>query len=44
LKTCIPYASDVELMGIHRQPVAVFAKNGKANQAYQALWNEIMSL
>jgi len=44
LKTCIPYASDVELMGIHRQPVAVFAKNGKASQAYQALWNEIMSL
>lgn len=44
LKTCIPYASDVELMGIHRQPVAVFAKNSKASQAYQVLWNEIMSL
>jgi len=44
LRTCIPYASNVELMGIHRQPVAVFAKNSKASQAYQALWNEIMSL
>lgn len=44
LKTCIPYASDIELMGIHRQPVAVFAKNSKAGQAYQMLWNEIMSL
>jgi len=41
LKTCIPYASDVEQMGVHRQPVTVFAKNGKAGQAYQALWNEI---
>lgn len=44
LKTCIPYASDVELMGIHRQPVVAFAKNSKAGLAYQALWNEIMSL
>lgn len=41
LKTSIPYASDVELMGVHQQPVAVFANNSKAGQAYQALWNEL---
>lgn len=41
LETCIPYASDVELMGIHRQPVPVFAGNGRASQAYRSLWQEI---
>ena len=41
LETCIPYASDVELMGVHRQPVPVFARNGRANQAYWSLWQEI---
>ena len=44
LKTCIPYASDVELMGVHRQPVSVFAKNSKASLAYQKLWQEIRNL
>ncbi|MCP5246196.1 MAG: AAA family ATPase [Burkholderiales bacterium] len=41
LKTWIPYASDVEQMGVYRQPVAVFAGNSRAGKAYQALWNEI---
>jgi len=41
LKTFIPYASDVEQMGVYRQPVLVFAKNSRAAKAYQALWEEI---
>jgi cellulose biosynthesis protein BcsQ len=44
LKTCIPYASDVEQMGVHRQPVPLFANNGRAGKAYQALWDEISTL
>ena len=44
LKTWVPYASDVEQMGIYRQPVAVFAGNRRAGKAYQALWNEIKTL
>jgi cellulose biosynthesis protein BcsQ len=44
LKTSIPYASDVEQMGIHRQPVPLFANNGRAGKAYQALWDEISNL
>lgn len=44
LKTCIPYASDIEQMGVHRQPVHLFAKNSQAGKAYQALWDEIKEL
>lgn len=44
LKTCIPYASDIEQMGIHRQPVPLFAKNSRAGKAYEALWDEIKEL
>ncbi|WP_292988062.1 ParA family protein [Nitrosomonas sp.] len=44
LKTRIPYASDIELMGVHRQPVCVFAKNSRAGKAYQALWDEFSHL
>ena len=42
--TSIPYASDIELMGVHRQPVCVFAKNSRAGKAYQALWDELRDL
>lgn len=41
LRTSVPYASDIEQMGIHRQPVAEFANNGKAAKAYRVLWDEI---
>lgn len=43
LKTCIPYASDVEKMGIHRQPVPVFARYSPSVKAYRALWGETKS-
>ncbi|WP_455366990.1 ParA family protein [Kaarinaea lacus] len=41
LKSWIPYASDVEKMGIHRAPLTSFAPNGPAAKAYRALWAEI---
>lgn len=41
LGTPIPYAADVEKMGIHRAPVTAFAPNGKASAAYRALWQEV---
>jgi cellulose biosynthesis protein BcsQ len=37
----IPYLSDVEKMGIHRQPVEEFARSSYAAQCYRALWMEI---
>lgn len=41
LKSCIPYASDVEKMGIYRKPVEAFAANSLAAGAYRSLWLEV---
>jgi cellulose biosynthesis protein BcsQ len=41
LKTQIPYASDVEKMGIHRMPVQAFAPKSVAANSYQSLWEEM---
>ena len=41
LHTAIPYSSDVEKMGLHREPVAVFAANSTAAEAYRQLWAEL---
>ncbi len=41
LETQIPYASDVEKMGIHRMPVQAFAPNSLAAKAYQSLWADV---
>jgi cellulose biosynthesis protein BcsQ len=41
LSTQIPYASDVEKMGLHRMPVGEFAPNCPAWQAYENLWSEV---
>ncbi|MCU7844076.1 MAG: AAA family ATPase [Candidatus Thiodiazotropha sp. (ex Monitilora ramsayi)] len=41
LRAQIPYASDVEKMGIHRMPVEGFAPNSFAASAYQALWMDV---
>lgn len=40
-KNYIPYLSDVEKMGVHRQPVFEFANSSYAAQCYRDLWNEI---
>ncbi|MCB1859892.1 MAG: AAA family ATPase [Gammaproteobacteria bacterium] len=42
LSTSLPYASDVEKMGTHRQPVGVSSPTCLAARAYQSLWAEVM--
>ena len=44
LKASIPYAADVERMGIHRMPVAAYAPANPAATAYEALWREVCAL
>jgi cellulose biosynthesis protein BcsQ len=39
----IPYASDVERMGVHRAPLGSFARQSRSVQAYARLWSEIRS-
>jgi cellulose biosynthesis protein BcsQ len=41
LATHIPYASDVERMGVYRKPLAEYARKGAAISAYEQLWREI---
>lgn len=41
LDTHIPYASDVERMGVHRMPLPAYAPSGAAAKAYRALWEEV---
>jgi cellulose biosynthesis protein BcsQ len=41
LKTVIPYAADVEKMGIYRKPILRFRGSSPASQAYRDLWKEL---
>lgn len=41
LETVIPTSSDIERMGVERQPVAAYAKGSRSARAYEALWTEI---
>jgi chromosome partitioning protein len=41
LNTYIPYRSEIEQMGIHRQPSVVKNTKSTASQAYQSLWHEV---
>ena len=41
LSSFIPYRSDVEKMGIYREPVASFKPGSSATEAYELLWREI---
>lgn len=41
LRSIIPYSVVVEKMGIHREPVARYAPESNAAQAYANLWTEI---
>jgi cellulose biosynthesis protein BcsQ len=43
LAATIPYASEVERMGIERRPVTDYAPRGVAARAYRQLWEEIRS-
>ena len=40
-KTAIPYASCVEMMGEHREPVLAFAPNCNASGAFKGVWKEL---
>lgn len=37
----IPYASAVERMGVHREPLGAFDRRSSAALAYEALWDEV---
>lgn len=41
LKATIPFSTDIEKMGVHRAPVATYARTGAAARAFDALWSEI---
>jgi len=41
LEEFIPAITDIERMGVHRQPVAAFAPDSRAARSYAALWDEI---
>jgi len=41
LDTVIPYATEVERMGLERRPVTDYAPRSNAGRAYRALWDEL---
>ncbi|MGY6276149.1 ParA family protein [Methylomonas sp. MgM2] len=43
LATVIPYASDIERMGLERKPLGGFVKRSRSIDAYRGLWMEIES-
>ena len=43
LETVIPYATEVERMGIERRPVTDYVPRSPAGIAYEALWAEAKS-
>lgn len=44
LKSAIPYLSEIEQMGIKREPVPVFAHRSAAARAYHDLWTEVQQV
>jgi cellulose biosynthesis protein BcsQ len=42
LSTAIPYASDIERMGLERQPLGGFMNKSRSMDAYHELWQEVM--
>ncbi len=41
LDTQMPFSTDVEKMGVHREPTMAFASARPAGKAYHALWKEL---
>lgn len=39
----IPYASDIEQMGIRRAPLPSYAAGSRSAQAYSDMWNEVLA-
>ncbi len=44
LNTAIPYRSDIEKMGIHREPVPAYLPNSPSAETYAELWDEIREI
>ena len=43
LNTAIPYASDIERMGLERSPLGGFIHKSPSRNAYNALWQEMIT-
>ncbi len=43
LEATIPNSTDIERMGVHREPVGAYGKGSKPARAYEALWSEIQT-
>ena len=43
LNTVIPYASDIERMGLERKPLGAYLNRGNSVTAYQTLWQEVLT-
>ncbi len=43
LTTAIPYASDIERMGLERMPLGGYVRKSQSTAAYNALWLEILA-
>ncbi|PID72940.1 MAG: cobyrinic acid a,c-diamide synthase [Desulfobacterales bacterium] len=41
LLPCVPFSTDIERMGVHREPVFTYAGKGAASRAYSELWAAI---
>jgi len=41
LETFVPYASEVERMGVNQAPIVAYAPHGRAARAYETLWEEL---
>jgi cellulose biosynthesis protein BcsQ len=41
LRSVIPYASEVERMGVQRMPLPAYSASSAAAKAYRALWSEV---
>jgi len=44
LENLIPYLAQIENMGVHREPVAVFSPESTASKAYQNLWDRVQKI
>lgn len=44
LHSQIPYASEIEQMGIRRAPLATYSSHSRSNEAYSSLWSETRTL
>jgi chromosome partitioning protein len=43
LKTAIPYASDIERMGLERKPLPAYSGKSRSALAYRELWQEVLA-